>query len=94
MKKNTKFKKHFALYISMLLLFLMISTPMNASDAGVAETYIGAQSSTENSNLGYLLAGSLLTWAGFFVYAFFLSRKNANLQREITDLQNKLDSSK
>ena len=86
MKKNTKFKKHFALYISMLLLFLMISTPMNAS--------IGAQTSTENSNLGYLLAGSLLTWAGFFVYAFFLSRKNANLQREITDLQNKLDSSK
>ena len=49
MKKNTKFKKHLALYISMLLLFLMISTPMNAS--------IGAQSSTENSNLGYLLAG-------------------------------------
>ena len=86
MKKNTKFKKHFALYISMLLLFVMISTPMNAS--------IGAQASTENSNLGYLLAGSLLTWAGFFVYAFFLSRKNANLQREITELQNKLDSSK
>ena len=41
----------------------------------------------DDGNLGYLLAGALLTWAGFFAYAFYLARKNADLRREIDDLR-------
>ncbi len=39
------------------------------------------------SNLGYLLAGTLLTWAGFFAYAIYLARKNRELRREVEDLR-------
>ncbi len=49
-----------------------------------------AQSAPGESNLGYLLAGTLLTWAGFFAYAVFLWRKNRDLRREVDDLQRQL----
>ena len=39
------------------------------------------------SNLGYLLAGTLLTWAGFFAYAVYLWRKNRDLRREVEELR-------
>ena len=39
------------------------------------------------SNLGYLLAGTLLTWAGFFAYAIYLARKNRDLRREVEELR-------
>ena len=42
------------------------------------------------SNLGYLLAGTLLTWAGFFAYAVYLWRKNRDLRREVDDLRRTL----
>ena len=46
-----------------------------------------AQDAPGESNLGYLLAGTLLTWAGFFVYAVFLWRKNRDLRREVEELR-------
>ena len=46
-----------------------------------------AQDTTGESNLGYLLAGTLLTWAGFFAYAVYLWRKNRDLRREVDDLR-------
>ncbi|MXW30902.1 MAG: hypothetical protein F4X54_00025 [Chloroflexi bacterium] len=49
-----------------------------------------AQDAPGESNLGYLLAGTLLTWAGFFVYAVFLWRKNRDLRREVDDLRRQL----
>ena len=49
-----------------------------------------AQDAPGESNLGYLLAGTLLTWAGFFVYAVFLWRKNRDLRREVDDLRRTL----
>lgn len=42
------------------------------------------------SNLGYLLAGTLLTWAGFFAYAVYLWRKNRDLHREVEELRHTL----
>ncbi len=42
------------------------------------------------SNLGYLLAGTLLTWAGFFAYAIYLARKNRDLRREVEELRRRL----
>ena len=46
-----------------------------------------AQDAPGESNLGYLLAGTLLTWAGFFAYAVYLWRKNRDLRREVDDLR-------
>ena len=46
-----------------------------------------AQDAPGESNLGYLLAGTLLTWAGFFAYAIYLARKNRDLRREVEDLR-------
>ena len=45
-----------------------------------------------DSNVEFLLAGSLLVWAGFFAYAFYVSRKNSELQREIGELRRRLDA--
>ncbi len=49
-----------------------------------------AQDAPGESNLGYLLAGTLLTWAGFFAYAVYLWRKNRDLRREVEDLRRTL----
>ncbi len=46
-----------------------------------------AQDAPGESNLGYLLAGTLLTWAGFFAYAVYLWRKNRDLRREVEELR-------
>ena len=46
-----------------------------------------AQSAPGESNLGYLLAGTLLTWAGFFAYAVYIGRKNRELRREVEELR-------
>ena len=45
------------------------------------------QDAPGESNLGYLLAGTLLTWAGFFAYAVYLWRKNRDLRREVEELR-------
>ena len=49
-----------------------------------------AQDAPGDDNLGYLLAGTLLTWAGFFAYAVYLARKNRDLRREVEDLRRTL----
>ena len=45
------------------------------------------QDAPGESNLGYLLAGTLLTWAGFFAYAFYIGRKNRDLRNELEELR-------
>ena len=39
------------------------------------------------SNLAFLFAAFALTWVIFFAYAFFLSRRREELQREIRELR-------
>ena len=71
-----------ALLAVLLLLAIAAPTAMAAASA---------QDAPGESNLGFLLAGTLLTWAGFFAYAFYISRKNRDLRREIEELQRLLD---
>ena len=66
--------------IAVCLLVLALTAP--AALAAPA-----TQDAPGESNLGYLLAGRLLTWAGFFAYAVFLWRKNRDLRREVDDLR-------
>ena len=44
------------------------------------------------SKLGFLLVGELIVWAGFFAYAFYMSRKTNDLRREIDDLRAQLEA--
>lgn len=57
-------------------------------------TVLAATSAQEipgESNLGYLLIGQILVWAGFFAYAFYMSRKTNEMRREIDDLRAQLN---
>ena len=52
---------------------------------------VSPQDAPGESNLGFLLAGTALAWAGFFAYAFYVGRKNRELRRDIEDLRRTLD---
>ena len=43
------------------------------------------------SNLPFLFAAFAVTWLVFFAYAFFVSRRRQELQREIRTMQQELD---
>ena len=43
------------------------------------------------SNLPFLFAVFAVTWVVFFVYAFFISRRRQEVQREIQDLRQALE---
>ena len=50
-----------------------------------------SQQAPGESFLPYLAAAFAVTWAGFFAYAFFVSSKQAELQREIQALRRALE---
>lgn len=43
------------------------------------------------SNLPFLFAVFAVTWVIFFAYAFFVSRRRQEMQREVKDLQQSLE---
>jgi CcmD family protein len=55
--------------------------------------FVAAQGGTEDlkSTLPYLFAVYTIAWAAFFAYAFFLSRKQVELEREVETLRRTLD---
>ena len=44
-----------------------------------------------SANLPFLFAAFAVTWAIFFAYAFFVSRRRQELQREIAELHRELE---
>ena len=66
---------------------LIAAAALSALAAPAALAAVSAQSAAGESNLGYLLAGTLLTWAGFFAYAVYVARKNSALRREVEELR-------
>jgi CcmD family protein len=49
-----------------------------------------AQEAPGESNLGFLLVAEIVVWAGFFAYAFYMSRKTNEMRCEIDDLRAQL----
>jgi CcmD family protein len=45
-----------------------------------------------NTNLGYLFAIYIITWAGFFAYVFLVSRRQRELERELKELRAMLEA--
>ncbi len=48
---------------------------------------LGAEQAEGETFLPFLFVAFAITWIAFFVYAFFLSRKQADLNREIETLR-------
>ena len=45
-----------------------------------------------SSNLSFLFAAFLVTWAAFFGYVFFVNRRQRELQREIEELRRSVEN--
>ena len=50
-----------------------------------------AQISSPSSNLSFLFVAFLVTWAAFFAYAFFVNRRQREIQREIEELRRSVE---
>ena len=44
-----------------------------------------------SDNLPYLFAAYAVTWAAFFIYAFFVSRRQHEMELELEELRRALD---
>ena len=73
-----------------LIIAIAVSLVILVFAAPAALAAPSAQDAPGESNLGYLLAGTLLTWAGFFAYAIYIARKNRELRREVEELRRTL----
>lgn len=51
------------------------------------------QNAVSSCNLSYLGAAFAASWVGFFVYVFFVSRKQHEMNRDIAELRNTLEQS-
>ncbi len=47
-----------------------------------------------SANLPFLFTAFAVTWAIFFAYAFFVSRRRQEMQREIAELHRELEQKK
>ncbi len=59
--------------------------------SGVAALSPTQQGSDPEANLPFLFAVFIITWAAFFVYVFYVSRKQREMQREIEALKRALE---
>ncbi len=58
----------------------------------LAPAMLGANHTKGEDYLPFLFAVFAVTWLAFFVYAFFMSRKQADLKREIDALKQSLEA--
>ena len=49
------------------------------------------QATLPAANLPFLFAAFAVTWAAFFAYAFFVSRRQQELRKEIAELRSALE---
>ena len=75
-----------------LIMAALLAAPVYAAsgivDHGVAAaTFAQASDSDPEANLPFLFAVYILTWAGFFGYAFYMSRRQRDMRREIDALK-------
>ena len=57
---------------------------------GLALASTHAQEIPGESNLGFLMAGLIIIWAGFFAYVFYMARRQKEMGREIEALRRAL----
>jgi CcmD family protein len=60
----------------------------------LAPAMLGANHTEGEEFLPFLFAVFAVTWAAFFIYAFFMTRKQADLKREIDALRQSIEDGK
>ena len=83
-------KRPSSLILALLVLLVPAGAVALASAGGPSEVAaeIAAQENTNTeSNLDFLFAIYMVTWAGFFIYIFIISRRQRIMEREINDLR-------
>jgi CcmD family protein len=78
-----------------LIVAAVLAAPVYAGNGIVdhavsATTYAQASDSDPEANLPFLFAVYILTWAGFFGYAFYMSRRQRDMRRDIEALRQAL----
>ncbi len=78
-----------------LILAAVLAAPVYAGSGIVdhavsATTFAQASDSDPEANLPFLFAVYILTWAGFFGYAFYMSRRQRDMRRDIEALKQAL----
>ena len=81
------FQKGLLLMAGVLTLLLLLTGLVLAAGQGQAD-------SNPEANLPYLLGVYTVTWAAFFAYAFYMTRRQRELRRQIEDLRRSLDERK
>ena len=51
------------------------------------------QAELPSANLPFLFAAFAVSWAAFFIYAFFVTRRQQELQRELREMRRALEQS-
>ena len=77
------FRPHVRLVLA-LAAVIILSLPATALASAPA------QAAASKSNLGWLLAGLVVVWAGFFAYTYYVSRKTRDMRRELDELRERL----
>lgn len=62
---------------------------MSASDGPIfsAPQVVGQDNTNTETNLDFLFAIYIITWAGFFTYIFIVSRRQRTMEREIEEIK-------
>jgi CcmD family protein len=82
------------LAIGLLAALLPAGVIALASEAGppAAQAAVAAQENTnESTNLGYLFAIYIITWAGFFAYVFVMTQRQKTMENEVAALRSLLN---
>ena len=78
-----------------LIVAAVLAAPVYAGNGIVdhavsATTYAQASDSDPEANLPFLFAVYILTWAGFFGYAFYMSHRQRDMRHDIDALRQAL----
>ncbi len=85
-------KRPSSIVLALLVLLVPAGAVALASAGGPPEVAVeiaaqeNANTNTE-TNLDFLFAIYIITWAGFFAYIFVVSRRQRTMEREIKDLR-------
>lgn len=68
----------------------LVHAASGAVDGMIPASSFAQAASNAEANLPFLFAVYLLTWAGFFAYAFYMSRRQREMRRDIKALKQAL----
>ena len=80
----TRFRLFRGLIIVGIISLVLMATPVFGQEASVSDSV------QPEANLPFLFGAYTIAWLIFFVYVFYMSKKNQELRAEIRNLRDKL----